>query len=220
LGRQTCEAILDVSGRKPRTHHRRGAEGIRRACTCGCTEAIEAVFKAGAEVERRPYVEGAVGDMVYFVQVHLERIEEYRVFAEDLIDFLHSSGNSSAELKPFLDPLEKTAQRMLQDYEVQKVNIKSLDYANELASQTIALTHKKDAGNLSTCLALGGQWRGMGGAQDGLLAQYHVSTRNLFQQAGYGCVTAPQAVAVAQEIRERCRKCLRNPDGYEIWPGY
>ncbi len=220
LGRQACESILDISGRKPRTHHRRGAEGIRRACTCGCTEAIEAVFKAGAEVERSSYVEGAVGDMVYFVQVHLERIDEYRAFAKDLMGFLDRSASSSTELKPFLEPLEEIVQQMLQDYEVQKVNLKSLDYAHELARRTIALTHTKDAGNLKACLALGSQWRGMGGAQDSLLAQYHMTTRNLFQQAGYGCATAPQAAAVAQEIRKRCRQCLRNPDGYEVWPGY
>ena len=165
-------------------------------------------------------MEGAVGDMVYFVQVHLERIDEYRAFARDLTDLLQRSASSSAELKPFLTPLQEIAQQMLRDYEVQKVNLQSLDYAHELADRTMALTSKKDASNLRTCLELGGQWRGMGGAQDGLLAQYHMSTRNLFQQAGYGCVTTPEAVAVAQEIRERCRRCLRNPDGYEIWPGY
>lgn len=220
LGRQGCESILDVPGRKLRTHHRRGAEGIRRACTCGCTAAIEAVFNAGQEVERAPYVEGAVGDMVYFVQVHLERIDEYRAFANDLIGFLHDSENASTELRPFLQTLEEIAQRIPQDYEVQKANLKSLDDVHELAGQTMALTHKKDDDNLKACLALGNQWRGMGGAQDGLLAQYHVTTRNLFQQAGYGCVATPEAVAVAQEIRRRCRQCLRNADGYEVWPGY
>lgn len=220
LGRQACETILDVAGRKLRTHHRRGAEGIRRACTCGCTEAIEAVFKAGEEVERREYVKGAVEDMVYFVRVHMQRIDEYRAFADDVLEFMHQAGSSSAELKPFLDPLERIAQQIPQDYQVQKANIKSLEYASELARKTIALTRAKDAGSLRACLELGKEWRGMGGAQDGLLAQYHVTTRNLFQQAGYACVTRPQAMAVAQEIRKRCKQCLRNADGYEIWPDY
>jgi len=31
---------------------------------------------------------------------------------------------------------------------------------------------------------------------------------------------ADLAVRIAKEIRRRCRKCLRNPDGYEIWPNY
>jgi len=220
LGRSMCESILDVPGRKLRTHHRRGAEGVRRACTCGCTEAIEAVFKAGEEVDRSQYVEGAVGDMVYFVQVHLARLDQYRAFAKDLIDFLHASGNASPQLKPFLDQIEQIAQQIPQDYEVQKPNLKSLDYAHELADRTIALTRKKDASNLQTCLALGNDWRGMGGAQDELVARYHIITRDLFQQAGYGCATVPGAVAVAQEIRKRCKQCLRNADGYEIWAGY
>ena len=220
LGRQTCEAILDVAGRKLRTHHRRGAEGIRRACTCGCTEAIEAVFKAGDEVARKQYVEGAVGDMVYFVRVHLERIDEYRAFADDLIAFLRGAGRSSAELKPYLDGLEQIAQEILRDYDVQKQNIKSMEYANELARKTMALTRRKEPGNLNACLELGKQWRGMGGAQDGLLAQYHVTARNLFQQAGLASVTLPGAVELAQEIRKRCKQCLRNADGYEIWPNY
>jgi len=220
LGRQACNSILDVAGRKLRTHHRRGAAGVRRACTCGCTAAIEAVFKAGEEVMRREYVEEAVEDMVYFVRAHLERIDEYRSFAEGLIEFLRGPGSSSPELKPFLSRLEQIARQMLQDYDVQRVHIKSPEYADELARQTVALTRKKDPGNLRACLDLGKEWRGMGGAQDGLLAQYHVMTRKLFQQAGYGCVTLPGAVEWAKEIRRRCRQCLRNPDGYEIWPDY
>jgi len=220
LGRQACDPILDIAGRKLRTHHRRGAVGIRRACTCGCTEAIEVVFREGREVERRQYVQEAVEDMVYFVRAHLKRIDEYRGLADGLIEFLHGPGSSSAELKPFLNGLEQIARQMLQDYEVQRVNIKSSEYADVLARKTVALTRRKDPGNLRACLDLGKEWRGMGGAQDSLLAQYHVTTRKLFQQAGYGCVTDPNAVGWAHEIRRRCRQCLRNPDGYEIWPDY
>ena len=35
LGREAADAILDLAGRKLSTHHRRGGEGDRRACTCG-----------------------------------------------------------------------------------------------------------------------------------------------------------------------------------------
>jgi hypothetical protein len=162
LGRQACDSILDLPGRKLRTHHRRAGEGIRRACTCGCTEAIEAVFHAGQEVERREYVEAAVSDMVYFVTRHLERINEYRAFADDMVKFLRAGGKSSAELKPFLDSLEQIAARIPEQYEVQQQNTKSLAYANELARRTNALTRKKDPKNLPTCLELGKEWRGMG----------------------------------------------------------
>jgi hypothetical protein len=60
----------------------------------------------------------------------------------------------------------------------------------------------------------------MGGAQDGVVAEYHMIVRRLFQEAGVGCLTQPAAVEAANEIRSRCRQCLRNPDGYEIWSNY
>ena len=61
------------------------AIGVRRACTCGCTEAIQAVFEAGEEVGRKDDIQGALDDMIYFVQRHVERINEYRRFADDLL---------------------------------------------------------------------------------------------------------------------------------------
>jgi hypothetical protein len=220
LGRQTCDDILDLAGQKLRTHHRRGAEGIRRACTCGCTEAIEAVFKVGQEIEKKEYIEGAVGDMVYFVTEHMKRLNEYRAFADQMIPYLGTAASSRPELKAYLDNLLQIVQQIPDEYNVQKENIKSLEYADELSRKTLALVRKKDPKNLPTCLELGKDWRGMGGAQDGLLAEYHIIVRKLFQEAGYGCLNQPQAVDVAREVRNRCRQCLRHPDGYEIWPNY
>jgi len=220
LGRHACDSILDLPGRRLRTHHRRASEGIRRACTCGCTEAIEAVFHAGQEIEKREYVEGAIGDMVYFVTRHMERIDEYRTFSDEMVTFLRAAGGSSATLKPYLDPLEQIVAEIPQQYEVQKQNIRSLEYTDELVRKTSALTRRKDPKNLPTCLELGKEWRGMGGAQDSLLAEYHAIVRRLFQEAGHGCLSRPEAVDLAKEIRSRCRQCLRNPDGYEIWSNY
>jgi hypothetical protein len=220
LGRQTCDTILDVAGRKLRTHHRRGSEGIRRACTCGCTDAIQVIFEASEEVEKKEYVNEAVDDMVYFVRRHMERIEEYQDFASNMIEFLNLTRKSTTDLKPFLDSMESIAQEIIQEYSRQKENIKILEYTDELSRKTKALTRKKDPRNLSSYMDLSKKWREMGGAQDNLLAQCHTLTRKLLQEAGYGCVNRPQAVEIAEEIRRRCRKCLRNPDGYEIWPDY
>jgi hypothetical protein len=220
LGRQACDSILDVAGRKLRTHHRRGAAGIRQAATCGCTAAIEAVFQAGQEMEKKDYIEGAVEDMVYFVTRHVQRLNEYRAFADGMSKFLEATASSRPELKAYLDPLAQIVRRIPGEYNVQRENIKSLEYAAELSRKTLALLQKKDPKNLPTCLDLGKAWRGMGGAQDGLLGEYHIIVRRLFQEAGYGCLNQPRAVDVAREIRRRCRQCLRNPDGYEIWPNY
>src|SRR6058998_3428609 len=89
-----------------------------------------------------------------------------------------------------------------------------------LARQTLALASRKDSNNLKAYMDLLKAWRAMGGAQDYVLAQCHTITRKLFQEAGYGCVDQPKAVAIAREVRARCRQVLRNPDGYEIWADY
>jgi len=220
LGRQVSDSILDVSGRKMRTHHRRGGSGVRRACTCGCTEAIQAIFEEGSEVEKKSDIDEAIGDMIYFVQHHVDRIDEYHRTAQEMIKFLDASAISSPDLKPFIDNLRQVAEQIPQEYNVQKENMKSPKYADELAQKTLALTDHKDKQNLPAYMELLKDWRAMGGAQDYVLAQCHAVTRKLFQEAGYGCTSQANAVKLAQEVRQRCRQVLRNPDGYEIWPNY
>jgi len=218
LGRQAADAILDVSGRKLRTHHRRGGDGVRRACTCGCTEMIQAVFTAGEEESRKEDIAGALDDMVYFVQHHVARIDEYRKFAGELTDFLQAK--QRPELSAYIDALKPIVQQIPQEYSVQKENMGSSELAQRLTRETLALAAKKDSGNLKAYMDLLKAWRAMGGAQDYVLAQYHRIARSLCQEAGYRCVDQPQAAVLAEEIRARCRAILRNPDGYEIWADY
>jgi hypothetical protein len=220
LGRVVAERILDVPGRKLRTHHRRGDEGVHRACTCGCTEAIQTIFEAGEEVDRQADIKGDLDDMMYFVQHHVGRIGEYRHFAEEMVRYLESQRASAPALREYLENLEQIVQQIPQEYSVQEQNMKSSSYADELVKRTIALTEKKDPNNLKAYLELLKDWRAMGGAQDYVVAQCHNITRKLAQEAGYGCASLPQAVTVAQEVRARARQCLRNPDGYEIWADY
>jgi hypothetical protein len=220
LGRQTYDTILDLPGRKLRTHHRRGAKGVRRACTCGCTEAIQAVFDAGEEVQKKEYVEGAVDDMVYFVERHTERIGEYQEFAHDMTEFLNRTRRTAGEVKLFLDRMEAIVQEIPQEYRNKEELIMNLEYTDQLALQTKSLTRKKNPGNLQAYNEISKKWRRMGGAQDDLLAECHRITRKLLQQAGYGCTSSPEAVEIAKQIITRCKKCLRNADGYEIWADY
>jgi hypothetical protein len=220
LGRKTSDIILDLPGRKLRTHHRRAGIGVRRAATCGCTEAILPVFEAGEEVKRKEYVEGAVDDMVYFVRQHVERINEYMIFANNMTKYLDQAGKSNDGLKPFTDSMKKIINEIPQEYERQKENMKDLKYVAELARKTKALTEKKSPQNLAAYNDLSEKWRAMGGAQDSVIAKCHTLTRKLSQQAGYECVNQPDAVEIARQIRKRCRQCLRNPDGYEIWQNY
>jgi hypothetical protein len=220
LGRAAAGEILDLAGRKLRTHHRRGGDGVHRACTCGCTEAIQAVFEAHQEESRKQYVAGAVDDMTFFVRCHVGRIGEYQRFAEDLTQYLHGQATAAPGLKDYLDNLEQIVGQIPHECEVQKENMKSPAYMNDLVKKTLALTSTDGTNNLTAYNELLKAWRGMGGAQDYVVAQCHALTRKLAQEAGYGCVNQPKAVPVAEEVRRRCRQTLRNPDGYEIWADY
>jgi Rad3-related DNA helicase len=178
------------------------------------------VFEAGEEVSQKDYIQAALDDMIYFVHRHVERIEEYRRFADDVQMKLREKMRSSPDLKPFLDSMEEIVQQIPQECEVQKENMKTDAFADQLAKKTIALASKKDPGNLKAFMELLKAWRDMGGAQDYVVAKCHTITRNLCQTAGYGCGGFPQAVSFAEEIRAACRQTLRNPDGYEIWADY
>jgi hypothetical protein len=220
LGLDAADAILDPPGRQLRTHHRRAGAGVHRACTCGCTEAIQAVFESGEEVQQRDYVDGAVRDMVFFVEQHVARIEEYQKFARELLTVLKVQESSAPALKEYAENLAAIAQQILQEFDAQKDNMKSLSYAQELVTKTMRLTEKKDKGNLEAFMQLLKDWRAMGGAQDYVVAQCHVLARKLFQEAGVGALHEPRAVPLAKDVRARCRQVLRNPDGYEIWANY
>jgi hypothetical protein len=220
LGRSMSESILDPLGHTLRTHHRRGGDGVHRCCTCGCTEAIQAVFEAGQEAARKDEIKEALADMAYFVKSHLARIDEYRGFASETSQILQQTSTSAPALKPFVESLRQTVEQIPKEYEVQKENLKSLEHAADLTRETMALTESHNTNNLAAYMELLKAWRAMGGAQDSLVAQCHMIARKLFQQAGYDCVSNPPAAIVAQRVRARCRQILRNPDGYEIWANY
>ncbi|MCP5518481.1 MAG: hypothetical protein H7A45_14605 [Verrucomicrobiales bacterium] len=220
LGRELCRPMLDVAGRKLRTHHRRGGDGVHRACTCGCTEAIQAIFEAGREVEERAVVEEALEDMNFFVRRHVERIEEYQRFAVGLTGYLRTTGPKAPAWKNLCADLEATVRRIPEECAAQGENMKSLVFAEDLTRRTLALTERQSAGNLAVYMELLNEWRAMGGAQDYVLAQCHVLARKVAQDAGYLGAQDAAALPVVREVRERCRQVLRNPDGYEIWANY
>jgi excinuclease UvrABC nuclease subunit len=154
------------------------------------------------------------------VQSHLARVDEYRAFAENMSALFQKTAEAAPEIKSFLEGLRQTVEQIPQEYNVQKENMRSLEHAADLTRQTMALTENHTSNNLSAYMELLKAWRAMGGAQDSLVAQCHMITRKLAQDAGYSCVGDPKAVLVAQEVRAACRQVLRNPDGYEIWADY
>lgn len=218
LGRSASEVIRDLPGRKLRTHHRRAGGDVHRACTCGYTEAIQALFEAGLEVENRDIIAESLADMNFFVDQHVARINEYRAFAGELERML--DGQALAATQPLCGVLLPLVRKIPEECRVQADNMKSPEHAAELTRRTLALTERKSPDNLKAYMDLLDAWRAMGGAQDYVVALCHMVARDVFQQAGYGAMANAPSLELAKRVRERCRRVLRDADGYEIWADY
>ena len=95
-----------------------------------------------------------------------------------------------------------------------------MGYAHELGRETVALAAEKRPDNPQRMAELEQDWVGVGGAVERLARQEHTLARKLFQKAGYRAAVRPEAMPLAEEIRRRAKKCLANPEGYEIWANY
>ena len=199
---------------------RHAARGSCPVSTCAVTQRLASIFKAGKEKERREYAEASIQDMMYFVTQHRKKIDRYMDFANGIVEFLRQKEESNPDLEAFINKMKRITQEIPQEYDRLEENIKNLEYAAGLSREMEALFQKKDPKNLSTFPGLVKKWREIGGAQDDLVRELHTTTRKLFQEAGYGCVSLPDAVELAEEIRRRCEECLSNPSTYEIWPDY
>jgi len=218
LGGELCRDLLDAEGRRLRSHIRRNA--VIGAATCEVTDGMQPVFEAGEEVARKEYIHGGVEDMVYFIARQRQRVEEYQDFADRMMKYLDKTEKARPGLKSFIEKMISVTLEITQQYDRQKENMKTFAYVDGLARETKALTLRKNPKNLARFNDLKMKWRGVGGTQDDLVRKFHTITRKLFQQAGYECVGRPEAIDIADQIRNLCRRCMRNPDGYEIWPDY
>jgi hypothetical protein len=97
--------------------------------------------------------------MNYFVERHLARIDEYRHFAADMIQFLQAKKTASPEFKEFVENLAQTVQRIPQEYDAQKETMQSLEHAAELTRQTMALTATASPNNRAAYKKLLDAWR-------------------------------------------------------------
>ena len=211
-------SILDVEGRPAWYPHR--PESVIGGATCGVTDALLKVFRAGQEVEKRYLIEGGVEDMYAYLEGMFERNARFYPFAQEMVVYLDAQQKAAPELGPFLRELQVTAEEMVSTYDNARDTIRNMDYARELGAKTITLAAKKRPDNARRMMELKQDWTGMGGALEDLARKEHTLTRKLYQQEGYGAATGPEAMPVAEELRKRTKQCLEKPESYEIWANY
>lgn len=123
-------------------------------------------------------------------------------------------------MAPFTREMQSIAAEIVTAYDDARDTCKDMNYAHELGQKTVALAAERRPGNPQRMVELKQDWVSMGGAVERLARQEHTLTRKLFQQAGYRVAVRPEALPLAEEIRRRAKKCLANPEGYEIWANY
>ncbi|MFC1509426.1 hypothetical protein ACFL60_07065 [Candidatus Omnitrophota bacterium] len=218
LGDRVYEKILDFEGRQNRSLRRAGV--FCNSATCHVTARLKPIFQAGKESEKKELVIEGIKDLIDFLEKENGRGLEYQKFAHDMIRYLASMKKDKPGSKVFLDEMETIIKEIIAAYEIEKENLKDLDYAAVLAKETEALLHNKSTDNYKAFLTVQKKWTGMGGAIDDLNRKHHTLTRKLFQEAGYRCVGNHETVEIARKIRTRAIQCLRRPNRYEIWMGY
>ena len=211
-------AFLDVEGRPTWYPHREPY--VIGGATCGVTDALLKVFGAGQEVERKDYVQGGVEDMYAYLTGMFERNARFYPFSQEMVAYLTAQEKADPKLSPWLREMHATAEEIGATYDNARDTIRDISYAHELGAKTIALTTEQRPDNLQRMTELKQDWTGMGGALERLAAREHTLTRKLYQQAGYGAATRPEAMPVAKEARKRTKQCLENAESYEIWENY
>jgi hypothetical protein len=211
-------SILDVEGRPAWYPHR--PESVIGGATCGVTDALLKIFRAGQEVEKKYLVEGGVEDMYAYLEGMFERNARFYPFAQDMGVYLDGQQKANPELAPWLRELRATAEEIITTYDNARDTIRDISYAQELGAKTVALTGETRSDNLKRMIELKQDWTSMGGALEELARREHTLTRKLYQQAGYGVATRPEAMPIAEEIRKRTKQCLEKPESYEIWANH
>ncbi|MFQ5808172.1 MAG: hypothetical protein ACE5JM_01025, partial [Armatimonadota bacterium] len=218
LDAATYERIVDIEGRRQRPAYRRDC--VVGQATCAVTEKLARIFEGGEETAQSKRVSDGVQDMLAHLSILTQRTTEYRAWAQEMGQFLRTTKADHPEAAPYVERMEGIVGELIAAYDASKVNIRDMRHAQDLARRTVALTRKRMPENAASFSKLGEDWRRMGGALEGLARRLNTLTRKLFQEAGYGCMTDPGAVRIAEEIRRRTRQMLREPVQYELFGEY
>lgn len=207
LGVGPCEYILDVEGQ--------GASMQGRA-TCPTRDALKAIYSAGQQQAKRREIEKILDEVNVFVTHIRARIEEYRKFGREMSEYLAEQKDARPELTAFLTEMDTLAQGVEKAYQQREGKIQTPQYVRDLTDEfhrTLLDAEGPEA--LARCTQITEAIVIVGGNQDELVGECRQAVKVLRQRAGLAMATEPRAAAIAEEIRARTQKVLRNAASYE-----
>jgi len=207
LGVGPCRYILDLEGQKI------AKQGLY---TCAAKSELDAIYSKGIQKQSRAQIEKVLTDVLVFVTNYRQRIDDYGAFGTEMLGDLDAQKKAHPEFGDFARGMEKLI-REINRIATSSQNIQTPDYVAGLTDEfrrTLIDYEGDDA--LEKCKKITEAIRHVGGAQDGLLGSCRVAVKVLRQRAAVAMVTQPEVTEVAEEIRRRTQRILRNPVHHEF----
>ncbi|MGI6416098.1 MAG: hypothetical protein ACOX1P_10540 [Thermoguttaceae bacterium] len=205
LGVGPCEYILDVKGQRLAT------PGVY---TCAGTALLKKIMEDYDEAKHKAEIDKVFNDMLIFVRRYRGRVEEYIAFRKEMLDYLKQQKAAHPELETFISDMEKITSGL-----PSRIEKDVPDRVARLADEFRATLPSRDEAAKKAREQINADIRGAGGYQDGIVNGCHKTLNMLRYLAGIEATSNPKAVGVAQEIRLRARKILRNPVAHEFDEG-
>jgi len=164
--------------------------------------------------KHRAEIDKVFNDMMIFVKRYRGRVEEYIAFRKEMLEYLKQQKSAHPELQTFLADMENITSGL-----PSRVEKDVPDRVARLADQFRATLNSQDDTAKKARERINADIRGAGGYQDGIVNGCHKTANMLRYLAGIEGACNPKAIAVAQEIRLRARKILRNPVAHEFDEG-
>jgi hypothetical protein len=207
LGTGPCEHILDVEGQKTVYQGRP---------TCGVQGLLEEIYLAKQQKQRRGEVEKHLNDGLSFVTHIRHRITAYIEFGQKMRVYLTEQKKAHPELIGGITELDRIVGRLDSHIASQTAKIQKPEFVAQLNAdfrKNIMDYEGPDA--LERCKQYGKILTEIGGNQDELVGESRWIVRTLRQRAGILVGMDARLAPIANEIRARTQKVLRNPSDYE-----
>jgi hypothetical protein len=205
LGVGPCEYILDVKGQRLAT------PGIY---TCAGTALLKKIMVYYDEAKHKAEIDKVFNDMLIFVRHYRGRIEEYIAFRKEMLVYLKQQKAAHPELETFCSDMERITSGL-----PSRIEKDVPDRVARLADEFRATLASQDEAAKKARERINADIRGAGGYQDGIVNGCHKTLKMLRYLAGIEATCNSKAVGMAQEIRLRARKILRNPVAHEFDEG-
>jgi hypothetical protein len=207
LGVGPCEYILDVEGQKEKN------QGIN---TCSVRDQFGEMWAKGEQKQKKKEIEKLLDDALTFVKHIRARIEMYVEWAKETRAYLAGQKKARPEAAAFIADMEKILAEVDARVETRKEKIRTPAYVADLnADFRKNVMDYEGPDGTERCKKYSTALTTVGDNQDELVGECRWIVKTLRQKAGLAMAMDPKVAPIAEEIRARTQKILRNPSALE-----